>query len=78
MIYRVGVKNRCQWREIFGVFDYGDAQSKAGEISRQGYRAIIQKENSHGLPVTWEAGQSPEDYYEEKGWLILKGGAYDQ
>lgn len=73
VIYRVGVKNRCQWRAVFGVFNYEDAQSEAGEISRQGYHTVIQRDTKHGLPATWEAGQSPEDYENRNGWLILKG-----
>jgi len=76
--YRVGVPSRCQWREMFGNLDYEDAKKEAEGILRQGYHAIVHKDNGHGLPVTWEAGQSPEDYYERDGWLILKGGAYDR
>ena len=76
--YRLGVPSRFQWRNVFGVFNYEDAQSEAGEIERQGYRTVIQRDSKHGLPTTWEAGQSPEDYEDQNGWLILKGGAYDQ
>ncbi len=75
--YRVGVPSRFQWREMFGNLSYDEAKKEAKGILLQGYRAIVRKGNRHGLPETWEAGQSPEDYYERDGWLILKGGAYD-
>ena len=75
--YRVGVPSRFQWREMFGNLSYAEAKKEAEGILRQGYRAIVHKDKRHGFPATWEAGQSPEDYYERDGWLIMKGGAYD-
>ena len=92
VIYRHGVKNRCQWGVAFGFPNYLSAKKHLRELESMGYRAIIQDVRSTdggpitvenamsyvGLPVTWESGQSPEDYYEKDGWLILKGGAYDQ
>jgi len=75
VIYRHGGPARFQWRKVLtGYATRKEAQECVEEIERMGYHAEIRTPESlvHGLPETWEAGESCREFKTENGWTIRK------
>lgn len=75
VIYREGGKQRFRWKITYPLHStHEKAKPFAEKVERMGYKVLIKTDEeliNHGLPETWDAGDSIENLAVSKnGWTI--------
>lgn len=70
--YRQGGRDRFRWVLIPTEFPtHGQAMLCMADLMRQGYHALV-GDFRHGLPETFEGGESPDDFEVRDGWTYRR------
>lgn len=70
--YMVGGPDRFQWCPVLERYPSRDAAlAMVDQLKRGGYHSLVSKNGwPHGLPETWDAGQSPSQFTLRGGWYV--------